>query len=94
MKTEPELEKPKKTGRGIYVRRPDYIAKIKATQTKRVAEGLNNRAVQKECIYCGLKAQQYMIDRWHNENCKKRKDELSRVWLYTSPKLDNNKIRS
>jgi hypothetical protein len=82
-----------RVGRGRYTHTSDQADKIKATQLKRVAEGLNNRAVQKECIHCGLKAQQYMIDRWHNDNCPQYREEQSRIWLYVSPKLRGQKIR-
>lgn len=83
----------KMPGRGNYVRKPEHAEKIKATQLRRVAEGLNNRAVQKQCIHCGLIAQHYMIDRWHNENCSKYKEEQSSIWLYVSPKLRGLKVR-
>jgi hypothetical protein len=79
--------------RGKYVHTAEQAEKIKATQLRRVAERVNNRAIQKECIHCGLVAQQYMIDRWHNENCAKYKDEQSRIWLYVSPKLRGLKVR-
>lgn len=80
-------------GRGNYVRKPEHAEKIKATQLRRVAEGINNRAVQTQCIHCGLIAQHYMIDRWHNEHCAKFKDEQSRIWLFVSPKLRGLKVR-
>ena len=80
-------------GRGNYVHKPEQADKIKATQLKRVAEGINNRAVTKECIHCGLVAQQYMIDRWHNEHCAKYKEAQASIWLYTSPKLRGLKVR-
>lgn len=83
----------KMPGRGNYARKPEHAEKIKATQLRRVAEGINNRAIQKTCIHCGFVGQHYMIDRWHNENCPKYKDEQSRIWLYVSPKLRGQKIR-
>lgn len=81
------------SNRGKYTHTPEQAEKIKATQLRRVAEGVNNRALKKTCIHCGLEAQQYMIDRWHNENCAKLKEEQSRVWLYVSPKLRGLKVR-
>jgi len=83
----------KMPGRGNYPRKPEHAEKIKATQLRRVAEGTNNRAIQKTCIHCGLEGQHYMIDRWHNDNCPKLKEEREKVWLYISPKLRGLKVR-
>ncbi len=81
-------------GKGHYKRSPEQFEKTRQTQLRNVAEGKNNRSIKKQCIYCGEIQQQYMIDRWHNENCHTQKEKRESTWLYVSPKLRGLKVNT
>lgn len=80
--------------RGLYVRKPEENEKRKATQQRRVAEGLNNFGVKATCIYCGFTSQKLKIDKYHNENCPVEKERRETTWLYVSPKLRGLKVKT
>ena len=90
-----EAKKVRGNKRGKYERKPGHAEKIKATQLKRVAEGVHNRSIKATCNRCGFHGQKLMIDRWHNENCKALVSATKILeWSYISPKLRGLKVKT
>lgn len=90
-----EAKKRRGNNRGKYQRQPGHAEKIKATQLRRVAEGVHNRSVKEQCFRCGFIGQSLMIKRWHNENCKELVSRTTiKEWSYISPKLRGLKVRT
>lgn len=90
-----EAKKLRGNNRGKYKHTLEQAEKIKATQIKRVADGVHNRIVQDTCYRCGFSGQKLMIDRWHNDNCRELVSRTTiKEWSYISPKLRGLKVKT